>query len=123
MEPISLETRENLKGLTISALQKMRHNGGLEPFDIDYINKSILAKLRSSREILEFTAELNYCMKINDDIKLSQVLNLFKQAAPFIKGMISENKINLILSQIENDFIRKSIRLIIADSIAIPSVN
>jgi len=89
MEPISLETRENLKGLTISALQKMRHNGGLEPFDIDYINKSILAKLRSSRDISKAVR--------------------YKYVASFIKSILSENQMNSVLSQIDSDFIHESI--------------
>ena len=119
MEIKSLKTKQGLKECKIIELQKIRVNYELDRLDINYINNSILAKLRSSREILEFSAELNYYIKNKDDINFSRVITLFKQAAPFIKSMISQIEIKLILSRIETDFIRESVSKIIKDAIVV----
>lgn len=99
------EVRKELQSCSIKELQKMKFNKELEASDIMFVNNSILAKLRSSREIPEFYAEFNYYKNIKDDDGYYKVLKVFKQVAPFIKSILSKNQIALLLSDIKDDII------------------
>ncbi len=104
------EVRRKLQSCSVKELQKMRFNKELETSDIMFVNNSILAKLRSSREILEFSSELRYYKIIKDDDGYYKVLKVFKQVAPFIKSILSKNQIALLLSDIKDNLIVSEMR-------------
>lgn len=113
------EQRKKMKESTIKDLQQLRYNKAVDSFDLNFVNNLILAKLRGSNEISDFNAEILYYKNLNDEVEQKSVLFLFRQRAPFVKGLLSENQIKTVLSRLENPFIRGLLSTIISESITI----